>query len=259
MRAREIAELEAALGYTFRRPELLEQALTHSSQAKERESGAVESGRRGDNEQMEFLGDAVLSLVTSEGLYQRFPEFHEGKLSKLRAHLVSGLHLIGAAEQLQLGHYLHLGKGEEKSGGRAKTALLVDALEAVIAAIYLDGGLEPARKMIEVIVTQPELDRMQVEGGDATVMDAKSALQERVQAMGQGQPSYVLVREHGPEHRKTFTVEVRVAGGELAGTRDFVGRAEGPTKKRAEQEAARQALEHLIAAPADGQEKPSHR
>ena len=138
-----------ALGYQFQRAELLEQALTHSSQARELEALQAAGGTRvGDNEQMEFLGDAVLGFVTTEELFNRFPSFREGELSKLRAHLVSEKHLIRVAQELELGHYLNLGRGEEKSGGRNKTALLVDALEAVLAAIYLDGGLEAARRFV---------------------------------------------------------------------------------------------------------------
>src|SRR5215831_14324191 len=143
MKAREIAALEELLGHHFQRPELLQQALTHSSQARELDALQPAAGTKtGDNEQLEFLGDAVLALVTSEELFRRFPRFREGELSKLRAHLVSERHLIRVAQELELGHFLRLGRGEEKSGGRAKTALLVDALEAVLAALYLDGGLE---------------------------------------------------------------------------------------------------------------------
>ena len=151
MKEREITALETALGYHFRRRAVVEQAVTHSSQAREQESqqpGADSKYKVSDNEQLEFLGDAVLALVTSEELFQRFPQFREGELSKLRAHLVSERHLIQVAQQLELGHYLRLGRGEEKSGGRGKTALLVDALEAILAAIYLDGGLEPAREFV---------------------------------------------------------------------------------------------------------------
>jgi ribonuclease-3 len=146
MKEREITALEEGLGYHFRRRAVIEQAVTHSSQAREQEAQqAGESKYKvSDNEQLEFLGDAVLALVTSEELFQQFPQFREGELSKLRAHLVSERHLIRVAQQLELGHYLRLGRGEEKSGGRGKTALLVDALEAILAAIYLDGGLEVA-------------------------------------------------------------------------------------------------------------------
>ncbi len=250
MKEREITALEAALGHQFRRREVIEQAVTHSSQAREQEAQAGENKHQvSDNEQLEFLGDAVLSLVTSEELFQSFPHFREGELSKLRAHLVSERHLIRVAQRLELGHYLRLGRGEEKSGGRGKTALLVDALEAILAAIYLDGGLEAAREFILREILSPELERMERQGGTLPVTDFKSALQETLQGLGMPQPSYLLVEEAGPEHSKTFTVEVRlgVRDGQIG--RDFVGRAQGSTKKAAEQDAAQQLLAYLSANP----------
>jgi len=258
MKSRDIAVLEAAVGHSFARRELLEQALTHSSYAREMESSRPGSeGPVGDNEQLEFLGDAVLGLITTEELFRRFPMFREGELSKLRAHLVSERHLIRVAQELQVGHYLRLGRGEEKSGGRNKPALLVDALEAVLAAIYLDGGWEPARRLVLGRIVAPELDRV-VHHGSLPVTDNKSALQERMQALGRPQPVYVLVKEHGPEHSKTFTVEVRLPSPENGGSPEFVGRAEGTTKKNAEQEAAGQVLEYLRAAqPPEGRGKRS--
>ncbi len=246
MKEREITTLEQALGYHFRRRAVIEQALTHSSQAREQEAQQAGDSKYkvSDNEQLEFLGDTVLSLVTSEELYHRFPHFREGELSKLRAHLVSERHLIRVAQRLELGHYLRLGRGEEKSGGRSKTALLVDALEAVLAAIYLDGGLEVAREFVLRNVVAPELERMEREGGMMPVTDFKSALQEAVQGLGLPQPNYVLVEETGPEHRKMFTVEARLQG--RSGREvEFVGRAQGSTKKTAEQDAARQLLTAL--------------
>jgi ribonuclease-3 len=248
MKAHDIKALESSLGYTFQRQDLIEQALTHSSQAREVEAmgGTSPSARRGDNEQMEFLGDAVLGLVTSEALFQRFPEFQEGHLSKLRAHLVGQRHLLHAAERLQIGHYLRLGRGEEKSGGRNKATLLVDALEAIVAALYLDGGWIVARDFILRTIVEPELAHMNLESRAIPVMDFKSALQEKLQAGGKKQPVYALVKEEGPEHKKTFTVEVRLPEADAA---DLVARAQGPTKKRAEQEAARQVLERLAALP----------
>src|SRR2546428_2412228 len=145
MKSREITALEDVLGHRFAHPELLEQALTHSSQAREMEAARAPdrvSDRVSDNEQLEFLGDAVLGFVTTQEVFHRFPHFREGELSKLRAHLVSEKHLIRVAQALGLGHYLRLGRGEEKSGGRNKTGLLVDALEARLAALFLDCGLE---------------------------------------------------------------------------------------------------------------------
>jgi|SRR5450432_3003138 ribonuclease-3 len=247
MKSPDIATLERVLGYQFRRPELLQQALTHTSQARELEAlQPSEPARVGDNEQLEFLGDAVLSLVTTEELFQRFPHFREGELSKLRAHLVSEKHLIHVAQELDLGFYLRLGKGEEKSGGRKKTAMLVDALEAVLGAVYLDGGMESARRFVLGQIVSPELER---NGSSLPVTDYKSALQEKLQAHGRPQPSYVLVKEHGPDHSKTFTVEARLHASEANGKAAFVGRAEGSTKKNAEQDAARQALEYLASEP----------
>jgi len=246
MKEREITALEESLGYHFRHRGVIEQAVTHSSQARELESQQPGESKYkvNDNEQLEFLGDAVLALVTSEELFQRFPHFREGELSKLRAHLVSERHLIQVAQRLELGHYLRLGRGEEKSGGRGKTALLVDALEAVLAAIYLDGGFEAAREFVLRNVITPELERMEQGGGALPVTDFKSALQETVQSLGLPQPSYVLVDEAGPEHSKTFTVEARL-NGKNAGDSEFVGRARGSTKKTAEQDAARQLLTFL--------------
>jgi ribonuclease-3 len=252
MKPRDIALLEETLGYRFQRRELLEQALTHSSHARESEAlKPADTVKIGDNEQLEFLGDAVLSLVTTEALFQRFPQFREGELSKLRAHLVSEKHLIRVAEQLEMGAYLRLGRGEEKSGGRGKTALLVDSLEAVLAAMYLDGGVEPARRFVLGSIVDPELQHIAANGTSLPVSDYKSALQEKLQATGRTQPAYVLVKEQGPEHNKTFTVEARLQTGESKP--EFVGRAEGSTKKNAEQGAARQVLEYLATLPpADG-------
>src|SRR2546426_10695396 len=145
MKSREITALEDVLGHRFAHPELLDQALTHSSQAREMEAARAPDrvpARVSDNEQLEFLGDAVLGFVTTQEVFHRFPHFREGELSKLRAHLVSEKHLIRVAQALGLGHYLRLGRGEEKSGGGNKTALLFEGLEAVLAGPYLDGGLE---------------------------------------------------------------------------------------------------------------------
>ena len=263
MKEREITALEAALGYQFRRHAVIEQAVTHSSQAREQEAQqaaqlAGESKYKvSDNEQMEFLGDSVLALVTSEELFRRFPHFREGELSKLRAHLVSERHLIQVAQQLELGHYLRLGRGEEKSGGRGKTALLVDALEAILAAIYLDGGLEAAREFVLREIVSPELQRMEREGGALPVTDFKSALQEALQGLGLPQPSYVLVQEAGPEHSKTFTVEARLNMKDPKSNAEFVGRAQGSTKKTAEQDAARQLLTYLATRSKAADAKPA--
>ncbi len=244
--------LEESLGYQFQRHELIEQALTHSSQARELQASGVAHGLagNGDNEILEFLGDAVLGLVTSEALFHRFPGFGEGQLSKLRAHLVGQRHLLHVAEQLRIGEYMRLGRGEERSGGRSKASLLVDALEAILAALYLDGGWAAVRDFIIRVIVEPELAHMQLETSALPVMDFKSALQEALQASGKPQPVYILVKEEGPEHKKTFTVEARLPE---PGPEQFVGRAEGATKKRAEQEAARQVLEHLASCGGDGE------
>ncbi len=257
MKVHDTAKLQEELGHRFVRTELLEQALTHTSHAREveaarsQESPSLPPFIAGDNEQLEFLGDAVLGLVTTEELCRRFPKFREGKLSKLRAHLVSEKHLIRVAKDLQLGTYLRLGRGEEKSGGRDKTAMLVDALEALLAALYLDAGLEAARSFIVRRIIASEVEAMT--GGDDAMLltDYKSALQEKLQAESRIQPVYALVKQHGPEHSKTFTVEVRLQppGGEQP---DFIGRAEGSTKKNAEQDAARQVLEYLLSRPENG-------
>ena len=247
MKSRDIIALEASLGHQFQHFELLEQALTHSSQAREMEAlGPAGGATSGDNEMLEFLGDAVLGLATSEALFHRFPAFQEGQLSKLRAHLVGQRHLLRVAEQLHIGQYIRLGRGEEKSGGRNKASLLVDTLEAILAALYLDAGWPVARDFIVRSIVEPELANLNLDTSAMPVMDFKSALQEALQARGGPQPVYALVKEEGPEHKKTFTVEVRLAEAAIG---QFVGRAEGATKKRAEQEAARQVLERLTTLP----------
>ena len=243
MDQQEISKLEAALGHRFRNPELLEQALIHSSHAHEIAEGASSAAARRDNEQLEFLGDSVLGLVTSDALYQRFPERREGELSKLRAHLVSARHLVSAANEIGLGDHLRLGRGEEKSGGRSKSALLVDALEAVLAALYLDGGLEAARKFVVERIIEPEMERLRE--GALELSDYKSALQESMQSLGRPQPTYRVAKESGPDHKKTFTVELQLHTRGDGGRPDLVVTGEGPSKKLAEQRAARQALEKL--------------
>src|SRR3954468_16941855 len=261
MKEREITALEQGLGYHFRRRAVIEQAVTHSSQAREQEAQSAGESKYKvrDNEQLEFLGDAVLALVTSEELFQRFPQFREGELSKLRAHLVSERHLIQVAQQLELGHYLRLGRGEEKSGGRGKTALLVDAFEAVLGAIYLDGGMKAARSFVLQQVVTPELAQLASNGSGLPLTDYKSSLQEKLQAAGLPQPLYLLVKEQGPEHNKMFTVEARLGGPDAAGKHEFVGLAQGSTKKKAEQEAARQVLEYLATLPLPSGERASQK
>jgi ribonuclease-3 len=232
------APLEAAIGHEFQRRDLLEQALTHSSHAREQLAGSA------DNEQLEFLGDAVLGFVTSQELFSQYPDYQEGALSKLRAHLVSARHLVRAANDLKLGEYLRLGRGEEKTGGRMKAALLVDGLEALLAALYLDAGLDKTREFILRTIVRPELKRLAEEQEDDLLLaDYKSRLQETLHASGRPEPEYDSVKEEGPEHKKVFTVAVivRNANGEV----EFKTEGEGASKKRAGQAAAQKAIEQL--------------
>jgi ribonuclease-3 len=222
--------LEDVLGHPFTNRELLERALTHKSRVYEKNTEDPAS----DNEQFEFLGDAILGFLVSEALVAQHPDFPEGRLSKLKAHLVSASHLHQVALRLHLGHHLLLGRGEEMSGGREKKALLANALEALIAALYLDAGMEPVRWfVVRHVIGETHLPE---EGAQLT--DHKSALQEMAQALKLPQPRYSIVEERGPEHAKTFLVEVRVG-------REWVSRAEGLSKKSAGQKAAQQILQQL--------------
>jgi ribonuclease-3 len=226
----EFEELQARIGYRFRDRGLLEHALTHKSRAAEDISGGVT-----DNESLEFLGDAVLGLVIADALFRQFPDYDEGQKSKVKASVVSTPSLARHAEQLRLGEHLILGRGEEKTGGRFKQALLADTYEALIAAIYLDGGLEAASAFIRREL-QDGLEEARRPGFHG--QDYKSALQERLQSLGHGLPEYRVTGETGPDHRKLFHVAV-VVGGET------LGAASGRAKKEAEQEAARLALTQL--------------
>ena len=224
----EFESLQQAIGYRFRDRGLLEHAMTHTSRANEDVSGGVR-----DNESMEFLGDAVLGFVVADVLFRDFPEFDEGQKSKMKASLVSTATLAQQAERLDLGEHMLLGRGEEKTGGRRKQALLADTYEALIAAVYLDGGIDAVRGFIKrEFHTLMGAARRHGGGG---AQDYKSGLQELVQARSQPLPEYRLVGTFGPDHEKRFEVEVLVAGESLA-------RASGPSKKEAEQEAARLAL-----------------
>lgn len=214
--------------YRFKKPERLLEALTHSSYARE------SSARSRDNEQLEFLGDAVLGFVVSFKLADAFPDHPEGKLSLSRARLVAADNLGKVAARLDLGSYLRLGRGEEKTGGRFKARLAVNALEALVAAIYLDGGLEAAEEFISRFILPADLAGAKDE---LFTIDYKSALQEYLQAARRGSASYQTVAESGPEHRKTFVVE--------ASALKHVGCGRGENKKVAEQEAARKLLELL--------------
>jgi len=229
----ERAELEAALGHHFQGPSWLERALTHRSRRQELASAGTTSAR--DNERLEFLGDAILGLLVSEFLVVTFPDWSEGQLSKSRSRLVSARSLHAAAQRLGLGKYLRLGRGEEKTGGREKQALLADAYEAIVAAVYFDGGLDAAARFVRgSLLERAVREQAEVLGQP----DHKSALQELLQGRGWRPAEYRVIREEGPDHRKTFVVEVRVGGRALAVS-------EGSTKKEAEQHAARYALEQL--------------
>jgi ribonuclease-3 len=233
------------LGYAFRDPLLLDRALTHSSavpelRAARGEDIAFAGSIVQDNERLEFLGDAVLELLTSEYLLLNYPEWTEGQLSKSRARIVNAHSLEIAARGLRLGEYLRLGRGEEKTGGREKPALLADAFEAIVAAMYLDGGLGPARNLLKRTVFEQALE----DGDRISESDRKSALQEYLQAKGDQPAEYRLAGETGPDHQKTFRVEVWVKG-------ECMSSAEGTTKKDAEQKAARSALDRLQSAEAN--------
>ena len=222
----EFDDLQTRIDYRFRDRGMLEHALTHKSRAAEDASGGVT-----DNESLEFLGDAVLGLVVADALFHQYPTYDEGQKSKIKAAVVSTQSLARHAEQLRLGEHLILGRGEEKTGGRFKQALLADAYEALIAAIYLDGGLEAA----ETFLRRELKDALDEGSAQTFARDYKSALQERLQALGRPLPEYRVSGEAGPDHRKTFSVEVVVGG-------DVLGAATGRAKKEAEQEAAREAL-----------------
>lgn len=221
-------DLEDAIGYSFRDPDWLRQALTHRSHTEEVTAGGGDLA----NEQLEFLGDSILGFVVSEALVERFPDYREGRLSKLKAHLVSAAHLHPVAERLEIGRFLLLGRGEEQSGGRTKRALLVNTLEALVAAIYRDGGMAPAREFVQRWIVNS------VDWAQPPAADFKSELQEMLQERRSAPPRYRVVREQGPEHQKLFTIELRINGEPFA-------RAEGNTKKAAEQAAAQIALSRL--------------
>jgi ribonuclease-3 len=224
-----VEQFQAFVGYQFRNPLLLLEAVTHSSFAQE------SADRPRDNEQLEFLGDAVLTFVVSVILAAAFPDWEEGKLTRARSHLVAAPHLHVVASGLGLGEYLRLGRGEEKTGGRSKPALLVNALEAVLAALYQDGGIAAARPFIERFIMPGDLEAC---ASELFSIDYKSALQEHLQAGRMPAAEYRVVEESGPEHQKTFTVEV-VAGD------NRIARGRGSNKKAAEQEAARAVMAEL--------------
>lgn len=220
--------LEKKLGHAFRDRALLATALTHSSYANENR------GRGECNERLEFLGDSVLGMVVADALYRRFPELPEGRMTRLRAQLVCEESLHRVASELGLGSYVRLGRGEEHTGGRRRTSILADAVEAVIAAMYLDGGLGTAEAFIERQI----LSALDGAGPVMRVEDCKTELQELVQKKSGQSLSYELLGESGPDHDKTFTSQVCLNGRPI-------GSGSGRTKKEAEQAAARAALEEL--------------
>ncbi len=256
----ELDMLEGLLEHRFTDRSLLERAVTHSSLAFEqnlqRESRTGASGdcpdqpvnAALDNEKLEFLGDAVLGLVVAHALYAAFPGLAEGHLTRMRATLVSRNHLGQVAETLKLGEYLRLGRGEERSGGRRKSVLLANSFEALVAALYLDAGLEAARTFVKRTVIEPTAQQLYqgLERGES-MGDHKSALQELLQARGGTPPEYEVKAESGPDHRKRFVVQVIIAATDSLPAITAVGA--GTTKKRAEQEAAREACLRLKQGP----------
>jgi ribonuclease-3 len=231
---RSTTPLEKRIGHRFKKVELLELALTHRSFANE-------SGDAENYERLEFLGDAVLGLVASEWLFQRYPQLPEGELSKLKAHVVSKSALAPYAEQIELGATLRLGVGEERSGGRTKASLLADSLEALFGAVYLDARLAAAREVI-LPMLEAALGEAPGERSRAIGTDSKTRLQELAQGRGWPLPEYRLTGETGPDHNKVFTVECWLSG-------TPAGRGEGPSKKVAEQRAAADALAGLAGGP----------
>jgi ribonuclease-3 len=224
-----LQDLQTGLDYHFNDIGLLTQAVTHSSHAHE------SNGRLADNEQLEFLGDAVLGFLVSDFLYRSHPKLTEGQLSKLKGFFVSAANLVKFAEWLHLGDYLQLGKGEEKTGGRNKQALLVDGFEAILGAMYLDGGLQPVQQLL-LRFLEPQIE--DIDDPSLQVPDFKTALQQRLQARQHGRAEYLVTGESGPHHQKLFSVDVLVDGERIAS-------GLGLTKKAAEQAAAREALEKI--------------
>jgi len=252
----ELAELEAALGHGFENRDLLVRALTHRSLANQQATagGDARPAGTGDNERLEFLGDAVLGLVVAEELFASHPEWHEGELTRVRSQLVSRQHMAEVAASIGLGIHLRLSRGEDKSGLRYKSTVLSNTMEAVMAALFLDGGLEPVRNFARsrVMGRAAELLAEELRSG-AALGNYKSALQEHMQAEGTGIPVYKVKSESGPDHRKRFLVEVRLKS-ESGEPGQPLARGMGSTKKYAEQDAARRALERLTANGASGPE-----
>lgn len=248
-----LSELEASLGHAFASPELLLRALTHRSLANEQAlEGSKDDKESGDNERLEFLGDAVLGLVVGEALFVAHPEWQEGELTRVRAQLVSRQHMAEVANAVDLGGYLRLSRGEDRSGLRHKSTVLSNTMEAVLGALFLDGGLEPVRAFARRWVMGEAAEQLARDlRSGAALGNYKSALQEHLQAVRAGTPVYRVKSESGPDHRKRFLVEVRlITGPTEPGTP--LARGIGTTKKHAEQDAARRALDRLAAAAAKG-------
>jgi ribonuclease III len=247
----DLSELESALGHAFARPQLLVCALTHRSLANERAHGVAlqASGEpvvgEDSNERLEFLGDAVLGLVVAEALFVSHPEWREGELTRVRSLLVSRQHMAKVANEIGLGKHVRLSRGEERSGLRTKSTVLSNTMEAVMGAVFLDGGLDPVRAFVgrQVMGQAAERLALDLRSGDA-LGNYKSALQERLQASHAGAPVYRLKSESGPDHHKRFLIEVRLKG-EAGQPGKFLARGMGRTKKHAEQDAARRALDRL--------------
>lgn len=234
-KAPDLDGLEEILAYSFTDRSLLKRAVTHRSWAHEQVApGNEEEARRLHNEALEFVGDSVLGLVVADYLFQSYPDVTEGELSRMKHRLVSAPTLARASERLTIGEYMRVGRGEEKSGGRGKRALLADAFEAVLAAIFLDGGLSAATDFIHLALAD-ELEQSDPES--AAAADFKTLLQERLQAEHQTTPQYAVVETTGPPHRRTFHVELSWNGGSV--------QAQGRTIKSAETLAARLALEKI--------------
>ncbi|MGA3264807.1 MAG: ribonuclease III [Terracidiphilus sp.] len=252
-----LSQLEDALGHSFARPELLVRALTHRSLVHQQAAGeqALESGHEeavgaGGNERLEFLGDAVLGLVVAEALYGLHPEWQEGELTRVRAQLVSRQHMAEVALAIGLGSHLRLSRGEERGGLRRRSTVLSNSMEAVIAALFLDGGLEPVRAFVRRCVIGEAVEQLARElRSGAALGNYKSALQEHLQAARAGSPVYRVKSESGPGHQRRFLVEVRLDSDE-GGPGKPLARGMGSTKKHAEQDAARRALDRLTAAAA---------